>query len=114
VQDRLGTVPLVTLTSVDDWIRQGATVRMALVPLDGLTDVELWLAAFAVDRRPGLRFLSIGGKVGVSVLVERLRQRHGDRLVIDGEFLRRDAAGVNAVLSRVFDAWHVLDQDAAE
>lgn len=144
VQDRLGQVPLVALTShltlfdpavdrqlrqaepifvlmdlpvawhVDDWIRQGATVRMALVPLDGLTDVELWLAAFTVDRRPGLRFLSIGGKVGVSVLVERLRQRHGDRLVIDGEVLRRDSVGVNTILGRVFDAWHVLDQDAAE
>ncbi|WP_426502655.1 hypothetical protein ACPPVO_34120 [Dactylosporangium sp. McL0621] len=99
---------------VDDWIRQGATVRLALVPLDGPAGIELWLAAFTVDRRPGMRFLGVGGKVGMSVLVERLRQRHGERLLIDGEILRRDAAGVNAVLTRVFDTWHVLDQDAVE
>jgi len=144
VQNRLGAVPLIVLTShltlfdpavdrrlrrvhpvfvlmdlpvawqVKDWIQQGASVRMALVPLDGLTNVELWMAAFTVDRRPGLRFLSIGGKVGVSVLAERLRRRHGDRLTIDGEFLRQDAAAVNAALTTVFDVWHVLDQDAAE
>jgi len=144
VQDRRGPVPLVAVTThlslfdptvdarlrrtslifvlmdlpvawhVGDWIRQGATVRMALVPLEGLADVEVWLAAFTVDLRPGYRFLSIGGKVGVSVLVERLRQRYGESLMIDGEFLRQDAAAINAALTRVFSTWHVLDQDAVE
>jgi hypothetical protein len=99
---------------VDEWIRQGATVRMGLVPLDGLETVELWLAVFAVDRRPGYRFLSIGGKVGVSLLVERLRRRHGARLVIDGELLRRDIAGLNLALNHIMAAWHVLDQDALQ
>ncbi|MBE1489168.1 PHP domain-containing protein [Plantactinospora soyae] len=100
---------------VDDWLRRGATVRLALTPLESpFGGVELWLAAFAIDRRPGLRFLAVGGKVGVSVLVERLRQRHGERLVIDGGFLSAEAGAVNAVLTRVFDTWHVLDQDAVE
>jgi hypothetical protein len=100
---------------VDDWIRQGATVRLALVPLTGLAvNIELWLLVLTVDRRPGLRFLNVGGKVGVSILAERLRRRHGDDLVIDGEILRRDTNAVNAVLTSVFDTWHVLDQDGVQ
>ncbi|MBO4164759.1 hypothetical protein [Micromonospora antibiotica] len=100
---------------VADWLRQGATVRLAPTPLDSpFGGVELWLAVFAIDRRPGLRFLAVGGKVGVSVLLERLRQRHGERLVIDGALLSTEASVVNAVLTRVFDTWHVFDQDAVE
>lgn len=99
---------------VDDWIRQGASVRMALAPLEGAGQADLDMVAFAVDRAPGFRFVCVGGRVGVSILVERLRRRHGDRIAISGELLRDDAAGFNLALNHVFGAWHVLDQDAVE
>jgi hypothetical protein len=143
-QDLLGDVPLLVVTShftltdesaasglrrvepvfvlmdlpvawhVDDWVRQGATVRMALVPLEGVGPAELDMVAFAVDRAPGFRFVCIGGRVGVSILVERLRRRHGERLAISGQLVRDDAAAFNLVLNHVLGAWHVLDQDAVQ
>ncbi|MFE2070604.1 hypothetical protein ACFXDH_51015 [Streptomyces sp. NPDC059467] len=109
---------------VGDWCRQGARVRMGLVPLEGVESGDLLMAAFALDRQPGFRFVCIGGKVGVSVLTEQLRQRHGGHtergghvehgghVEVDGAFLRDDAAAFNLVLNHVFGAWHVLDQDA--
>ena len=75
---------------------------------------ELDMVAFTIDRTPGFRFICVGGKVGVSILVERLRRRHGDRLTISGELFLDDAAAFNIVLNYVFGAWHVLDQDAVE
>jgi len=99
---------------VDDWIRQGATVRMALVPLDGVGAAELDMVAFTVDRAPNFRFVCVGGRVGVSILVERLRRHHGNRLTISAEVVRHHAAAVNLMLNHVFGAWHVLDQDAAQ
>lgn len=143
-QDRLGDVPLLVLTThftltdenaarglrrvepvfvlmdlpvawhVDDWIRQGASVRMALVPLEGTGPAELDMVAFAVDRAAGFRFVCIGGRVGVSVLVERLRRRHLDKITISPELVGDDAAAFNLVLNHVFASWHVLDQDAVE
>jgi hypothetical protein len=98
---------------VEYWIGQGATVSMALTPLEGVTG-KLMLAAFAVDRSPGFRFLSVGGEAGVSVLVERLRRRHGDKLVISGDVLRDVGNNLNLVLGHVFACWHSLDQDAVE
>jgi hypothetical protein len=143
-QDLLGHVPLLVLTThytlageataarlrrvepvfvlmdlpvawhVDDWFRQGAGVRMALVPLEGVGAAELDMVAFAVDRVPGFRFVFAGGKAGVSLLVERLRRRHGDRLAISGTLIRDNAVAFNLMLNHVFGAWHVLDQDAVE
>jgi hypothetical protein len=97
---------------IDHWIQQGAKVTMALLPLEGIDSAELYMAAFAVSAIPGFRFVCIGGKVGVSILVERLRQRHGDRLVISGEIIRDQAAAFNLMLNHVYSTWHVLDQDA--
>ncbi|MEU6198639.1 hypothetical protein [Streptomyces sp. NPDC047061] len=103
---------------VADWCRQGAQVRMGLVPLEGLAAGDLLMAAFTLDRQPAFRFICIGGKVGVSVLTEQLRQRHGasgdhgGHVEVDGTFLRDDAATFNLILNHVFGAWHVLDQDA--
>ncbi|MER8004663.1 hypothetical protein [Streptomyces sp. NPDC094149] len=103
---------------VDDWCGQGAHVRMGLVPLEGLASGDLLMAAFTLDRQPAFRFICIGGKVGVSLLAEQLRGRHGVRgdrgghVEVDGTFLRDDAAAFNQVLNHVFSAWHVLDQDA--
>jgi hypothetical protein len=99
---------------VADWIRQGADVRMALVPLQGVGPAELDMVAFAIDRVPSFRFIWIGGRVGVSILVERLRRHHGDRLTISSEMIRADAAAFNLLLNHVLGAWHVLDQDAVE
>lgn len=104
---------------VDDWCGQGAHVRMGLVPLEGLASGDLLMAAFTLDRQPAFRFICIGGNVGVSLLTEQLRRRHGVRgdrgghVEVDGTFLRDDAAAFNLVLNHVFGAWHVLDQDAA-
>jgi hypothetical protein len=72
------------------------------------------MVAFAVDRVPGFRFVFAGGKAGVSLLVERLRRRHGDRLAISGTLIRDNAVAFNLMLNHVFGAWHVLDQDAVE
>jgi hypothetical protein len=99
---------------VDDWFRQGTDVRMALTPLEGAGPVELDMVAFVVADAPGFRFVHVGGKVGVSLLVERLRQRYGDRLAISGELVRDDATAFNLMLNHVFGAWHVLDQDAVD
>ncbi|MFC8286397.1 hypothetical protein [Streptomyces cyaneofuscatus] len=105
---------------VGDWCRQGARIRMGLVPLEGTGQGDLLMAAFTVDRQPAFRFISIGGKAGVSILTEQLRRRHGvgdggdgGHVEIDGAFLRDDAAAFNLVLNHVFGAWHILDQDAA-
>jgi hypothetical protein len=99
---------------IDDWIAQGATVSFGLTPLAGDLPGNLWLAAFGLDMSGGMRFLSIGGKVGVSLLVERLRQRHTERFVFDGEVIYGDLAGINLAVSHVVGTWHVLDQDGAE
>jgi hypothetical protein len=98
---------------VEYWIGQEATVSMALTPLQDVTG-KLLLAAFAVDRSPGFRFLSVGGEAGVSILVERLRRRHGDKLVISADVLREVVTNLNLVLGHVFACWHTLDQDAVE
>jgi hypothetical protein len=143
-QDLLGDVPLLVVTShftltdekaarglrrvepvfvlmdlpvawhVDDWIRQGASVRMALVPLEGVGAAELDMVAFTVDRARGFRFVCVGGRAGVSILVERLRRRHGEQITISGELVRADQEAFNLALNHVFGAWHVLDQDAVE
>ncbi|MEV4876740.1 hypothetical protein [Streptomyces cyaneofuscatus] len=102
---------------VGDGCRQGARIRMGLVPLEGTGQGDLLMAAFTVDRQPAFRFISIGGKAGVSILTEQLRRRHGGgdggHVEIDGAFLRDDTAAFNLVLNHVFGAWHILDQDAA-
>lgn len=144
VQDVLGDVPLLVLTThhtltddgttallrtvepvfvlmdlpvawhVEDWLRQDAAVRMALVPLDGFEGGDLLLLAFDVDRSPGFRFVHVGGRTAVSLLAERLRLRHGDRLEITAEVLREDAVALNYALNHVLGAWRVLDQDGVE
>jgi hypothetical protein len=98
---------------VEYWIGQGATVSMALTPLENVTG-KLLLAAFTVDRSPGFRFLSVGGEAGVSILVERLRRRHGDKLIISGDVLRDVVTNLNLILGHIFACWHSLDQDAVE
>lgn len=97
---------------VEDWIRQGATVRLALLPLEGLGSRTLLMASFAISPAPNLRFLSIGGETAVSLLVERLRQKHGGALEITGQFVKEDLGAYNLVLTEVMSSWHVLDQDA--
>ncbi|MFD3970416.1 hypothetical protein [Streptomyces cyaneofuscatus] len=77
-----------------------ALVRTA----DGRQVVRLLTAAFTVDRQSAFRFLSVGGKAGVSVLTRRLRRRHGGggggHVEIDGAFLQDDAAGFKLVLDQ--------------
>lgn len=143
-QDLLGAVPLLVLTThctlteeavarslrqvepvfvlmdlpvtwhVDHWIRQDASVEMALVPLEGIGVAELDMVAFTVDRAPGFRFVHVGGRAGASILVERLRRRHGAKLAVSGAFLRDNAAAFNLALNYIFGTWHILDQDAVE
>jgi hypothetical protein len=98
---------------VEYWIGQGATVSMGLAPLQNVTG-KLLLTAFSVDRSPGFRFLSVGSESGVSILVERLRRRHGAKLVISAEVMSDLATNLNLVLGHVFACWHILDQDAVE
>jgi len=114
VQPVFALMDLPVAWHVADWLRQGADVRMALVPLQGVGPAELDMVAFAVDRAPGFRFVCVGGKVGVSILVERLRRHHGDRLTVSSEMIRDDAAAFGLMLNHVLGAWHVLDQDAVE
>jgi hypothetical protein len=114
VQPVFALMDLPVAWHVADWLRQGADVRMALLPLEGIGAAELDMVAFAVDRVPGFRFVCVGGRVGVSILVERLRRNHGDRLTISGEMIREDAAAFSLMVSHVLGAWHVLDQDAVE
>jgi len=110
VQDDLGAVPLVVLTShstlrndaalqalsviepvfvvmdmhvawhVDDWVEKGGQVRVGAVALPDQGTRELLMAVFTVDLAPGMRFLSIGGRQATSILIEQLRRRYRDGL----------------------------------
>ncbi|MFC6023647.1 hypothetical protein ACFP2T_46780 [Plantactinospora solaniradicis] len=93
---------------VDEWIRQGAQVRMAASPLEG-THAELWIAVFVGDHAPHLRFLSLGGKVGTAMLIERILRRHVDRLSIDNRLL---GDGVEYAVRAILTTWRVLEQDS--
>ncbi len=95
------------------WIAQGLDVRMAASTLEG-TATELWLLAFTIAEAPAFIFLSIGGAVGVSMLIERLRRAHGEALNIDPAVLQAHAAGINLAVAKILAAWHVLDQDGTE
>lgn len=95
---------------VASWIAQGHDVRMAAAPLDG-TATELWLLAFTIAEAPAFVFLNIGGAVGVSMLIERLRHAHGDALGLDPAVLQAHSAGVNLAVTKILATWHVLDQD---
>jgi hypothetical protein len=99
---------------VEHWFQQGAQVRVALLPLEGVGPVDLDAAVFGVDRAPGFRFVHIGGRAPVSLLLARLREQHGDRIVVDADLIRSQWHALNLVVSHVFACWHRLDQDAVE
>ncbi|SES40029.1 hypothetical protein SAMN04487818_112145 [Actinokineospora terrae] len=99
---------------VEDWLRQGAAVSMCLVPLDGIEDLDLQVLVIGIDRFPGMRFVHVGAQIGSTLLIDRLRGLHGDRLAIDPELVRGHGVALNHVLSHVLGAWHVLDQDGVE
>lgn len=93
---------------VNHWISQGGRVRFALTPIIGLSD-RLWLAAFVVDLAPGLRFLALGGWVGMAMMSEHLMRRHGERIVVDNQIL---GDGTELSTSLILSMWCVLEQDA--
>ncbi len=94
---------------ISDWIRQGAQVRLAASPLEGLS-AELWLAAFAIDIAPHLRFLSLGGKAGTAVLIEQVLRRHETDIVIDNRLL---GDGTELAVRAILSTWRILEQDSA-
>ncbi|HEX5401680.1 MAG TPA: hypothetical protein VFX16_05180 [Pseudonocardiaceae bacterium] len=50
----------------------------------------------------------------MSLLLARLREQHGDRIVVDADLIRTHWHALNLVVSHVFACWHRLDQDAVE
>jgi hypothetical protein len=93
---------------VEEWLRQGAQVRVAASPLEGLP-VELWLAAFTTSLAPHLRFLSLGGKIGTATMIEHLMRRHQDELIVDNRLL---GDGTELAVRAVLGTWRVLEQDS--
>lgn len=98
---------------IDDWVRQGAVVRYAVVTVNPAK--ELGAIVVSVDRAPNLHFFHVGGLVALGSLFERLRQRHdNDSVVYDEHLLHDKLAGLSLAVSHVVHTFHVLDQDGVE
>lgn len=95
------------------WTEQGASVRMAASRLPE-TNTDLMLLAFTVAEAPAFTFLSLGGTVATSMLIERLRRVHPESLIIDPEAILRHRSGVELAVTKILALWHVLDQDGTE
>jgi hypothetical protein len=98
---------------VDDWVRQGATVRYSVATVDA--EKELAVIVLRVSRARNFRFFHVGGLLALGSLFERLRQRHESGLVIhDDAVMNEDVAGISLAVSHVVHTFHVLDQDGVE
>jgi hypothetical protein len=98
---------------IDDWVRQGGTVRYAVATVDA--EKELAMIVVSVDHAANFRFFHIGGLLALGSLFERLRQRHDMGSVFyDDAVLRNDVAGLSLAVSHIIYTFRTLDQDGVE
>lgn len=97
---------------VGHWISQGATIRLStsLIERSGR---RLGLAAIAIGRQHPFVFLRIGSEASTYLIVDKLRQRHGDRVEVQGPAELADSADQELAVDIVLSTWHALDQRGA-